>query len=169
MITYVSHPHIHCKNKRPCLLTPTSGGNKSHGMAIDTDSVAIRATKQLLTPTSVPGFPSYCPLPGFGSVTCKRMTDKLFRQLERNFRWYWLCTVQYIISPSRLLHSKLLKCNWKADKPFRLKKFAIISNILTKNFVTIFGQHDICRAVNILGSLMSRWVKWYTVKMFGLL
>ena len=40
----------------PCLLTLTSGGNKGHRIAIDTDSVAIRATKQLLTPTSVPGF-----------------------------------------------------------------------------------------------------------------
>ena len=30
---------------RPCLLTPTSGGNNSHESAIDTDLVAIRATK----------------------------------------------------------------------------------------------------------------------------
>ena len=37
-------------------MTPTSGGNKSHERAIDTDSVAIRATKQQLTPTSVPAF-----------------------------------------------------------------------------------------------------------------
>ena len=50
---------------RPCLLTPTSGGNKSHGIAIDTDSVAIRATTQLLTPTSVPSFLSHCPLPDY--------------------------------------------------------------------------------------------------------
>ena len=42
--------------KWQCLLTPTSGGNKSQENAIDTDSVAIRATKQLLTPTSVPAF-----------------------------------------------------------------------------------------------------------------
>ena len=40
----------------PCLLTPTSGGNKSHGIAIDTESLAIRVTKELLTPTSVPSF-----------------------------------------------------------------------------------------------------------------
>ena len=41
---------------RPCLLTPTSGGNRSHESAVDTDSVAITAIKQLLTPTSVPAF-----------------------------------------------------------------------------------------------------------------
>ena len=46
-----------CNLYWPCLLTPTSGGNyKSHERAIDTYSVAIRATKQLLTPTSVPAF-----------------------------------------------------------------------------------------------------------------
>ena len=44
-------------NVWPCLLTPTSGGSKSHERAIDTDSRATRATKQLLTPTSIPSFP----------------------------------------------------------------------------------------------------------------
>ena len=32
------------------------------------------------------------------------------------------CLVQYIISPSRVLHGKLLKCRWMADKPFRRSK-----------------------------------------------
>ena len=52
-------------------MTQTSGGNKSHGIAIDTDSVTIRATKQLLTPNSVSGFPSHCPLPDYGPVAYK--------------------------------------------------------------------------------------------------
>ena len=42
--------------RRPCLLTPTSGGNKSDKKPIDTDSVAITATKQVLTPTYLPPY-----------------------------------------------------------------------------------------------------------------
>ena len=34
-------------------------------------SIDTRATKQLLTPNSVPGFLSHCPLPDYGPVTYK--------------------------------------------------------------------------------------------------
>ena len=54
--TCQNHLRFHLYYTRPCLLTPTSSGNKSHRIAVDTDSVAIRATKELLTPTSIPSF-----------------------------------------------------------------------------------------------------------------
>ena len=57
--------------KRPCLLAPASGGKKSHKSAVDTDSVAIRATKQLVTLTSIEGFSAHCHPPGYGPVTYK--------------------------------------------------------------------------------------------------
>ena len=46
---------------------PRSKHSKSHKRAIDTNSVAKRATKQL--PTSVAGFLAHCSPPGYGPVT----------------------------------------------------------------------------------------------------
>ena len=67
--------------KRPCLLTPNSGGNKSHERAIDTDSAAIRATEQLLTPTSAPAFLPTALLQAIIQSPIYKMADKLFRLL----------------------------------------------------------------------------------------
>ena len=77
---------------RPCLLTPTSGGNKSHESAIDTDSVAIRATKQLLTPTSVPAF---CSVSMWQSMTCRADGNPVI-----HFKEWLLCQF-----PNNAIHS----------------------------------------------------------------
>ena len=124
----------------PCLSTPTSGGNKSHEIAIDTDSVATRATKQLLTPTSVLAFLPTALLQViiqspytrwqtscFGGACVKILSILVSKNtISGGNKRHSL--VQYVTFPSTLLHSKLQVAGRQF---FRLKKFAVIMHITT--------------------------------------
>ena len=57
--------------------------------AVSIDSVAIRDTKQLLTLTTVAGFPAHCSPPGYGPVTYKPESG-CYQWLGRHPLWYLL-------------------------------------------------------------------------------